>query len=148
MPSIITLKPTALHGLGEPPQSDGDLCAHSPVDFRIGGDRLLSPEDGDWTVSASAVYLFRTLERQHNNTTAAAVNRLHVTVDGSATRVAQFACTNSSTNYNMANQYVAAGLGSGSHTIKLQFSCNAGTAAFSHRSISVWRKGSPHMKIL
>lgn len=42
-----------------------DLCAHSPVDFRIGDVVLVRPEDGDWTVSAAALYLLRTLERDH-----------------------------------------------------------------------------------
>jgi hypothetical protein len=35
------------------------------VDFRVGGDMLVQPSDGDWTVSAAALYLLRTLSQSH-----------------------------------------------------------------------------------
>jgi hypothetical protein len=42
-----------------------DLCAHSPVRFEIDGETLVAPADGDATVSAAAIYLLRTLDRDH-----------------------------------------------------------------------------------
>lgn len=77
----------------------------------------------------------------HSNNTATAINRLHVTVDGSATTVSQFVCTGANQNFNMANGYYATGLtvAGNPHTIKVQFSVNAGTGTFSNRSISVER---------
>ena len=36
---------------------------HSPVIVEINGRRLVEPEDGDWAVNVSALYLLRTLER-------------------------------------------------------------------------------------
>jgi hypothetical protein len=61
---VIVLRPTNLHwidGINDP----ADLCAHSPVEFRIGGATLIKPSDGDWTVSAAALYLLRTLSQPH-----------------------------------------------------------------------------------
>jgi hypothetical protein len=59
------LQATNLHwiqGQGDDPH---DLCAHSGVEFVVRGRALVAPSDGDWTVSASALYLLRTLTRQH-----------------------------------------------------------------------------------
>jgi hypothetical protein len=61
---MITLKPTTLHWI-DSVNAAADLCAHSAVDFRIGNSILVKPSDGDWTVSAAALYLLRTLSRQH-----------------------------------------------------------------------------------
>lgn len=61
---MITLQPTNLHWI-DSESAAADLCAHSPVDFRIGNSILVKPDDGDWTVSAAALYLLRTLSRQH-----------------------------------------------------------------------------------
>jgi hypothetical protein len=62
---VIVLTPTRLHWLGDVADDPFDLCAHSPVDFRIADTILVRPEDGDWAVSAAALYLLRTLERDH-----------------------------------------------------------------------------------
>jgi hypothetical protein len=35
------------------------------VDFRIGDSVLVEPSNGEWTVSAAAIYLLRTLSQQH-----------------------------------------------------------------------------------
>lgn len=65
---IITLVPTRLHWIKDDGADDPcDLCAHSPVRFQIDGDTLVAPEDGDVTVNAAAIYLLRTLERDHTN---------------------------------------------------------------------------------
>jgi hypothetical protein len=42
-----------------------DLCAHGKVCFEIDNHVLLSISDGEWTVSAAALYLLRTLEEDH-----------------------------------------------------------------------------------
>jgi hypothetical protein len=65
---MITLVPTRLHWIKDDGADDPcDLCAHSPVRFQIDNDTLVAPEEGDVTVSAAAVYLLRTLERDHTN---------------------------------------------------------------------------------
>jgi len=65
---MITLLPTRLHWIRDDGADDPcDLCAHSPVRLQIGSDTLVSPEDGDFTVSAAAIYLLRTLHRDHTN---------------------------------------------------------------------------------
>lgn len=62
----ITLVPTRLHWIKDDGSDDpSDLCAHSPVYFEIEGETLVSPSEGDATVSAAAIYLLRTLEREH-----------------------------------------------------------------------------------
>ena len=56
---MIILRPTDLHWIDGSVDDPSDLCAHSGVDFQIDGDVLV--RDGDWTVSAAALYLLRTL---------------------------------------------------------------------------------------
>jgi hypothetical protein len=43
-----------------------DLCAHGKVKIEIGNE-IIAPikEDEDWTISATALFLLRTLERNH-----------------------------------------------------------------------------------
>lgn len=62
---VIVLRPTNLHWIDGSFDDPADLCAHSPVEFRVGDVTLVAPTDGDWTVSAAAVFLLRTLSRQH-----------------------------------------------------------------------------------
>lgn len=61
---MITLRPTNLHWLGSA-DDPADLCAHSGVEFSIGKATLVKPSDGEWTVSAAALYLLRTLSQSH-----------------------------------------------------------------------------------
>jgi hypothetical protein len=61
----ITLRPTNLHWIKGDLDDPSDLCAHSPVDFQIDDLIIVSPSDGDWSVSAAALYLLRTLEYDH-----------------------------------------------------------------------------------
>ena len=43
-----------------------DLCAHGKVKVEIGHERIAGVEDDeDWTISATALFLLRTLERNH-----------------------------------------------------------------------------------
>ena len=63
---MITIVPTRLHWIKDDGNDDPcDLCAHSPILMEVDGIPLVSPEEGDATVSASAIYLLRTLERDH-----------------------------------------------------------------------------------
>jgi len=62
---VIILRPTNLHWIDGSLDGTEDLCAHSGVDFRIGDSVLVQPSDGDWTVSAAALYLLRTLSQPH-----------------------------------------------------------------------------------
>jgi len=62
---LIILRPTNLHWIDASVDDPADLCAHSPVEFRIDDATLINPNAGDWTVSAAAVYLLRTLSRSH-----------------------------------------------------------------------------------
>jgi|KBSSwiStaDraftv2_1062776.scaffolds.fasta_scaffold2003027_1 hypothetical protein len=62
---MITLRPTSLHWLNEALDDPADLCAHSGVEFVIDGDVLIQQNDGNWTVSAAALYLLRTLSQPH-----------------------------------------------------------------------------------
>jgi hypothetical protein len=60
----ITLRPTNLHWL-EGVDDRCDVCAHSSVEFSIDGSALVTEKAGDWTVSAAALYLLRTLTQPH-----------------------------------------------------------------------------------
>lgn len=63
---LITLEPVRLHWINDDGVDDPtDLCAHSPVRFEIDSQAIAKPEDGDWTVSASAIFLLRALRRDH-----------------------------------------------------------------------------------
>jgi hypothetical protein len=59
---MIVLEPTRMHWIRDDGSDDSyDLCVHSPVRFEIDSHVLIRPEDGDWAVSTSALYLLRTL---------------------------------------------------------------------------------------
>ena len=62
---MIILRPTNLTWINGSLDDATDLCAHSSIDFRIGDTVLVKPSDGDWTVSAAALYLLRTLTQPH-----------------------------------------------------------------------------------
>src|SRR5262249_47389252 len=59
------LRPTNLHWIKGDSDDPKDLCAHAGIEFCVGKDSLVSPNDGDWTVSAAALYLLRTLSKPH-----------------------------------------------------------------------------------
>ncbi len=42
-----------------------DQCAHGTVVFRVNETTFVEPEDGNWTVSATGLYLLRTLSFDH-----------------------------------------------------------------------------------
>lgn len=62
---MLILRPTELHWISEVPSESQDLCAHSPVEVVIHNHVLVKPADGEWTVSAAALFLLRTLSDQH-----------------------------------------------------------------------------------
>ncbi len=62
---MLILRATNLHWLDVTAPDPADLCIHSPVEVVVGTARLVEAYAGDWTVSASALYLLRTLERPH-----------------------------------------------------------------------------------
>lgn len=64
MITLIPIRPHWLTDNGE--DNPNDLCAHSLVHLEIHGEVLLSVADGSFTVSACAIYLLRTLERDHS----------------------------------------------------------------------------------
>jgi hypothetical protein len=43
--------------------ASNDFCVHGAVEFLIDSHSIVSPEDGDWTVSSTAIELLRTLDR-------------------------------------------------------------------------------------
>ncbi len=61
--SILELKSIAW--LGEEKDFTNDLCAHGCVEFRIEGTTFVSSSDGDFAVSTAALFLLRTIERDH-----------------------------------------------------------------------------------
>lgn len=64
----VVIRPTRLHWIDAFPDDPADLCAHSPVHVEVNGALFVKPEDGDCTVSASVIYLLRTLSEPHNST--------------------------------------------------------------------------------
>jgi hypothetical protein len=64
--ALVILRPAKLSWIKGAPDDPADICAHAHVDFRVGDDQLVDPDrDMEVTVSASALYLMRTLDRDH-----------------------------------------------------------------------------------
>ena len=61
---MLTLSLLDVHWLDATDPLD-DQCAHGTVKLEIGDQVLISPEDGEITVSAAALNLLRTLDRDH-----------------------------------------------------------------------------------
>jgi hypothetical protein len=49
-----------------------DFCAHGRVMFRVNEITFVRPEDGEWTVSATALYLLRSLTLDHTKSNSIA----------------------------------------------------------------------------
>lgn len=65
--AAVVLRPARLSWLNRLGDDAKDLCAHGRVDFRVGSEVLVEPEcSDDVTVSAAALYLLRTLSRDHS----------------------------------------------------------------------------------
>jgi hypothetical protein len=61
---MLTISPQDLHWLSEGSAED-DLCAHGGVSIELDGSALLQTPDADFTLSAAALYLLRTLSSDH-----------------------------------------------------------------------------------
>ena len=66
---MVVLRPVNLRWINDTADDPNDLCVHGEVEFRIGADVLLSGDGLDWTLSAAALYLLRTLSRPHTRQT-------------------------------------------------------------------------------
>jgi len=62
---MIILMPREMTWIKGQTDDPNDLCAHGKVQFEINGETLVSVHEGEWTVSAAALYLLRTLEKDH-----------------------------------------------------------------------------------
>lgn len=62
---MIILRPRELTWINDQVDDPFDLCAHGKVQFEIDGANLVRVEDGEWTVSAAALFLLRTLKKGH-----------------------------------------------------------------------------------
>jgi hypothetical protein len=60
----VVLQPTTLHWIQGSADDPADLCAHGGVRFEL-GDEVLLDGSREYTVSAAALYLLRTLHRAH-----------------------------------------------------------------------------------
>lgn len=62
----VIVRPVKLSWIKGAADDPADICAHGHVDFRVDDDQLIDPErDMEVTVSAAALYLLRTLDREH-----------------------------------------------------------------------------------
>ena len=62
---MITLEALDLQWVHGPEDDPEDQCAHGRVRFELNETVFVTPQDGQWTVSAAALYLLRTLELSH-----------------------------------------------------------------------------------
>jgi hypothetical protein len=63
---MVIIRPTRLHWIKDDGSDDpNDFCAHSPVEMIVDGTQWVSPDDGDWAVSASALLLLRSIFSDH-----------------------------------------------------------------------------------
>jgi len=61
---MLTIEPVGLHWM-EGSAQRADLCAHGGVVLRWGTEVLVDQRGASWTLSAAALYLLRTVERDH-----------------------------------------------------------------------------------
>ena len=60
---LTILKP---HWIGSNRDNDpADQCVHGQVEFRINDTTFVKPEDGDLSLATAALYLMRTIEKDH-----------------------------------------------------------------------------------
>ena len=63
---MITLEVHRPHWIKDEGDDPSDQCAHGFVEFRIGDVCLSTVEAGEWTVSAAALFLMRTVFSDHD----------------------------------------------------------------------------------
>ena len=71
---MVILRARTLHWIQDQGDDPKDLCAHGAVEFSVYGHEIVRPEDGEWCVSAAAIYLLRTLSRSHTKTNPVGVH--------------------------------------------------------------------------
>ncbi len=62
---MITLQAINLRWMSDGDGSRNDQCAHGLCSFMADDVKFVVPDDGEWTLSATALYLLRTLEFNH-----------------------------------------------------------------------------------
>lgn len=73
---MFRLEFSRLHWLARGPE-EADLCAHGHALVQIGDELLVRPtEDDGWSLSASSLYLLRTLRRDHRPSSSVAEHLL------------------------------------------------------------------------
>jgi hypothetical protein len=63
---MIELSAIDLHWL-EKSKEEEDSCVHGRVRFYVNDKKFVDQEDGDFSVATAALYLLRSLERDHGN---------------------------------------------------------------------------------
>ena len=63
--TAVQLECARFEWIGGPEDDPTDQCAHGRVALAVGDHVLLAPSDGEWTVSAAALYLLRSLDHDH-----------------------------------------------------------------------------------
>ena len=62
---MIILEPRNMHWLGKKEHAHLDKCAHGQVYLKIDDTVIVDEGKGDWTLTTTALYLLRTLEKSH-----------------------------------------------------------------------------------
>ena len=98
---MIILSIQEFQWINGPDDDPGDQCAHGRVLFRVNDTEFIKPEDGIWTVSASALYLLRTLSENHTVDHSVAEGNFlfphcgfHVWLSGERFKVMCMGCSN------------------------------------------------------
>ena len=63
---MITLQLHRPHWIKDEGDDPEDQCAHGSLEFRVGDQEFVSIDDGDWTVSAAALFLMRTVTANYS----------------------------------------------------------------------------------
>ena len=63
---MITLSLHQPHWIKDEGDDPNDQCAHGYVEFSVNGETLVDVDDGEWTVSAAALFLLRTATQNHS----------------------------------------------------------------------------------
>lgn len=62
---MIKLQITEPHWINDSPDDSQDQCSHGRIQFSVNSVIYVNNEDGDWTTSASGLFLLRTVEEDH-----------------------------------------------------------------------------------
>ena len=62
---MIIIEPRKMHWICNAVDDEKDLCAHGAIYFEVNNHTLVDETDGEFTVSAGALFLLRTLEKDY-----------------------------------------------------------------------------------